>query len=61
MSGQQLSYSVVEAAEITGMSKSAIYHAIQSDELRARKPTRGSFVITHKDLDAYLDALPVAS
>ena len=53
----RLGYSVAEAAEAAGISRSSIYLAIGRGDLRAIKLGKRT-LIRHADLVAFLDRLP---
>jgi len=54
---EQLAYSPVEAAELGGISLAKLYEEARHNRLVIRKSGRRS-LITHRDLQAWLDALP---
>ena len=54
---EKLAYSIREAVEAGGGSRSTVYEAIKSGALKARKRGR-STVILAADLARYLESLP---
>lgn len=63
----KLSYSVAEAAKVTGVSPDTIKRAIRADLLKAKRSTidkhgvpGGKYLILHGDLVAWLDGLEAA-
>ena len=50
---EKLAYSVIEAAEVMGMSRGGVYAALNAGELRAKKHG-GRTLILHKDLVSFL-------
>ena len=60
-----LAYRLEDAAEIAGLSSQAIYRAIKSGELRAKRtsrsedgePPKGRILVLRKDLEAWLENL----
>ena len=57
---RRLSYSVQEAAEVTGVGRSLLYEEIAAGHLVARKVGSKRTVILAADLEAWLNALPIA-
>jgi excisionase family DNA binding protein len=55
--GAQLAYSPAEAAELGGISMSKLYEEVRKERLTIRKLGRRS-LITHEDLQAWLNGLP---
>jgi len=51
------SYSVKEASKVTGLGRNAIYTAINSGELRAKKHGQRTLIID-ADLRGWLETLP---
>jgi len=63
----KLSYSVAEAAEVTGVSPDTIKRAIRARHLKARRSAvdangvpAGKYLIFHADLIAWLEGLEAA-
>lgn len=52
-----ISYRVEEAARMIGISKSTLWERIR-EGLVPVKREGGSTIITHRDLEAYVDSLP---
>lgn len=61
-----LAYNLIEAAQVTGLSKDSLYRAVKSGELRAKRtssdkvtgqPT-GKILVLRRDLEQFLDELP---
>lgn len=57
---EQLAYSPAEAAELGGISLAKLYDEARQNRLTIRKSGRRS-LITHRDLEAWLDGLPKKS
>ena len=57
---EQLAYSPAEAAELGGISLAKLYDEARKNRLTIRKSGRRS-LITHRDLEAWLDGLPKKS
>ena len=55
--GTQLAYSPAKAAEVGGISMSKLYEEVRKERLTIRKLGRRS-LITHEDLQAWLNGLP---
>jgi excisionase family DNA binding protein len=53
----KIAYSIAEAVRASGMSRSAIYLALKSGDLRGVKLGRRTLV-RHEDLAAYIARLP---
>jgi excisionase family DNA binding protein len=53
----KLGFSIKEAAQASGLSRSLLYLAIGEGQLRARK-CRGRTIILREDLHAFLTSLP---
>ncbi|MCH7833387.1 MAG: helix-turn-helix domain-containing protein [Proteobacteria bacterium] len=53
----KLSYTPEGAGEETGMSRTRIFNALKTGDLKARK-AGGRIIILGADLQAYIDALP---
>lgn len=53
----RLAYSIVEAARMSGVSRSTLYEVIANGELPVRKLGRRTLVL-HGDLTAWLQSLP---
>lgn len=56
-SSRAFAFSVAEVAEITGLSRSTIYLAVQTGELAGRKRGRRTLILP-KDLETFLENLP---
>ena len=56
----QLVYSIAEACAVARIGRTALYEAIRSGELRARKRGRRTLV-TVKDLRRFIESLPVVT
>jgi excisionase family DNA binding protein len=54
---EPLAFSIVEAAELAGSSRSVIYEALERGDLKAKKVGRRT-VILKEALGSYLSALP---
>jgi excisionase family DNA binding protein len=52
-----LAHSIDEACEASDLGRTKIYEEIQAGRLKARKVGRRTLIL-HKDLEAYLAALP---
>lgn len=57
MTPGRLSYTLAEAAEVTGIGLTTIKAAIKAGTLEARYPTTKG-IVTHAELRAWLDTLP---
>jgi excisionase family DNA binding protein len=55
----RLSFSIIEAAAMTGLGRDAIYRAINSGHLVARKVGNRTIINRH-DLERFLHSLPHA-
>ena len=55
-----LVYSIAEACAVARIGRTALYEAIRSGELRARKRGRRTLV-TVKDLRRFIESLPVVT
>lgn len=55
----RLAYSIVEAARISGISRSKFYEVVANRELPVRKLGRRTLIL-HDDLAAWLRALPTS-
>ena len=60
MNAPPLAYSIAEACEVSGISRTSVYEAINSRELIARKHGRRT-VILADDLRRWLHNLPVTA
>ena len=52
-----IAYRVEEAARMIGISKSTLWERIKDGRIPVKREG-GSTIITHRDLEAYVDALP---
>lgn len=50
-------FSIPEAVQYSGLSRTRLYNALRAQELRARKAGRRTLIAV-ADLDAYLASLP---
>ena len=57
METSKLAYTILEAVDLTGFSRSVIYQEIGSGRLRAIKRGRRTAILAN-DLDAWLTTLP---
>lgn len=55
---KQVAYSVSEVLKTVGISRTTFYALAKSGQIKVRKLGTRSFVLA-KDLDAWLDSLPV--
>lgn len=58
MTAARMVYRVIEVAELLGVSDETVYRLIREGALRARAQRR-FIVVTHDDLAAYVNALPI--
>jgi excisionase family DNA binding protein len=56
----RLAYTIREACEVSGISKSSIYNSIRAGTLRPRKYGKRTLILAD-DLRAWLGSLPAAS
>lgn len=61
----RLSYTLEQAAELTGLSRDSIYKAVKSGRLPAKRTSArddgrpsGKIIILRKNLEAFLESLP---
>lgn len=55
--GTKIAYSIVEVAQVTGLSRSKIYEEMDAGRLMSRKAGKRR-IILHADLVSYLTSLP---
>ena len=60
MNAPPLAYSIAEACEVSGISRTSVYEAINSRELIARKHGRRTVILVD-DLRRWLQSLPVTA
>lgn len=56
----KLAVSIPEAAEMTGISRSAIYRLFEAGKLSPRKSGKRTLILV-KELEEYVNSLPVAA
>ena len=60
MSQQKLAFTIEQATEASGVGRTALFAAVRTGRLRARKLGRRTLILA-ADLQSFLDGLPLAS
>lgn len=57
---QKLAFTIEQATEASGVGRTALFAAVRTGRLRARKLGRRTLILS-ADLQSFLDGLPLAS